>query len=262
MSMATLRSIWAWAVFAFFCLFISPVVILTLTFVNRLAAYRLGRHALKVLLRLAGIRVRTHGLENWDRQSTHILMGNHVNFLDPFILVSAFPMPFAAIEKVENFKIPFYGWLMRRWGNIGIERENRSQAFEALQDAAKAARADYWLLVMPEGTRSRNGKLGPFKKGGFHMAMSSGYSIAPFSMVGAYEVLRTGSWLVRPGDIDVYCHPPVCPAHFGPEDLTGLMARVREFIADPLGEGEAYPGGVRSDELVAAGNTSARERKN
>lgn len=239
--MATIRSIWAWAVFSVFIFVMIPAIVAGLVFLPRHVVYQYAAGSCRILLPLAGIRVRVRGVEAWDPGRSYVIMGNHVNFLDPFILAAALPRSAIGVEKRQNFKIPLYGWLMARWGNIPLDRDNRILAIKQLEEAARTLGQAEWIVVMPEGTRTRDGKLGKFKKGGFHMALSAGVPIAPFTQVGAWDVLKTGSWQIRPGEIEVICHEPIDTASYGVERLDDLVADVRRIIAGPLGEAEERP---------------------
>jgi 1-acyl-sn-glycerol-3-phosphate acyltransferase len=225
---------------ALWCLIMIPAIVGGLTFLPRHRVYKYASGSVKTAFALMRIRVRVHCRENWNVHEPYVLMGNHVNLLDPFTFACAFERYFVAIEKRENFKVPFYGWLMKRWGNIPIDRTDRTEAIRTMAVATRDFASDAWIAVMPEGTRTRSGKLGPFKKGGFHMALSSGVRIAPFTQVGAWEVMRTGKggWRVHSGTIDLYMHPPIDASQWGSERLEDLMAHVRSAIAGPLGEAE------------------------
>ncbi|MBM3275756.1 MAG: 1-acyl-sn-glycerol-3-phosphate acyltransferase [Candidatus Sericytochromatia bacterium] len=238
--MRTAWSAWCAVVMALWCVIMVPAIIAGLTFLPRDWVFKYATGSVKIAFALMRVRVRVHGRENWNVREPYVLMGNHVNLLDPFTFACAFERYFVAIEKRENFKVPFYGWLMMRWGNIPIDRSDRTEAIRTMAVATKDFASDAWIVVLPEGTRTRNGKLGPFKKGGFHMALSSGVRIAPFTQVGAWDVMCTGKgkWRVHAGTIDLYLHPPIDASNWGSDRLDELMATVRNVIAAPLGEAE------------------------
>ncbi len=238
-----MRSIWAWAIFIAWSLFFIPTIVLGLVVLSRRDSFRYAQWACRFAFSLIGVKVVARGTGNWDPDQAYVLMGNHVNFLDPFIMACAFPRKMVAIEKRENFKIPLYGFLMKRWGNIPIDRSNRHQAIKTLESAMTEFDRDAWIVVMPEGTRTRTGKMGPFKKGGFHMALSGGIPIAPYSLVGSWEVMRTGKggWQIRPGVVEVHMHPPIAISGYDVDHMDDLMAEVRRVIGLPLGETEPVP---------------------
>lgn len=218
-----------------------PIICLLIGLLPRRVLYGLARVLFRAGLAIGGVRIQVKGLEHLDRSKPYILMGNHVNLLEVFVFTAAFPVPIVGIEKKENFRIPFYGWLLKRWGQIAIDRANLDQAKKDLDRGAEVLRrGGSWLVLMPEGTRSRDGKVGPFKKGGFHLAIQTGVPIAPFVQEGGRSILSTGSWLARPGVITISILPPIDPKDYGPERLEDLLETVRDRIVGQLGltEGE------------------------
>lgn len=249
---SVLFSIYAWAVFLSCVAIALPLVALTLTVASRRTAYWLGGRIFKFCLALVGIRVSVSGLDCVRPGQALIMMGNHVSLLDGFVLPAVLPFPTLAVEKRENFAIPVYGWFMRKWGNIPIAREDRVQAIRDL-DSARAylfGNPDVWIVVMPEGTRTPDGSLGPFKKGGFHLAVATGAPIVPYTLVGSYDVHHKGSWLVHPGEMEVVLHPAIDPSAYGRERLNDLMATVRRAIASrlPARSNEPLPAGIERED--------------
>ncbi|MBM3268676.1 MAG: 1-acyl-sn-glycerol-3-phosphate acyltransferase [Candidatus Sericytochromatia bacterium] len=242
--MLAVRSVWAWSVLVAWCLIFIPAIAIALVALPRHVAFRFSQWSCRFAFSFIGVRVLAVGEGNWDPDRAYVMMGNHVNFLDPFVMACAFPRYMVAIEKRENFKIPFYGFLMKRWGNIPIDRKNRETAMRTMEEAAVSARDDAsWIVIMPEGTRTRTGKMGPFKKGGFYTALAARLPIAPYSLVGSWDVMRTGKggWLIRPGTIEVHMHPPIETSGYDATTMDELMDRVRAQIAVPLGEAESRP---------------------
>jgi 1-acyl-sn-glycerol-3-phosphate acyltransferase len=212
-------------------LFGIPLVVLGIIFLPRYKALAFGRFIFGTTLRTAGIKLKVRGLEHIDPEKPYIFVGNHVNMLDPFVLVSLVKRPFIAVEKKENFKLPIYGWLMTRWGNIPLDRSNAEQARESMIAAGEVLRREKEIVIVyAEGTRTRNGVIGPFKKGGFHLAVETGVEIIPFTQVGAYQIMRHGTWFMRPGTYELVLHEPIDPAKYGRERLEELVHDVREQV--------------------------------
>jgi 1-acyl-sn-glycerol-3-phosphate acyltransferase len=204
------------------------VVLLAIATQPRLRAYALIRRWIALTLGLSGIRVVARGLEKLDPSKPYVFMANHVNLLDPFFYGMVMPVPYYGVEKRENFKIPFYGWLMSTWGNIPIDRRNLDQAKIDLENARVAIHRDAaWMIVMPEGTRTRDGLVLPFKKGVFHLALATDVPVVPVSMNGAYEIQARGSFWARGGEVELVFHDPIDPGHHTLEDL---MIAVRKDI--------------------------------
>ncbi len=236
--MALLFSAYAWLFAALFAALGLPIIAIVIAWRPRLTAWAFIGRLARWALRAIGIRVRLIGAENLAPGHRYVVMGNHVSFLDIFLFAAVFPMPVIAVEKRENFRLPVYGWLVRRWGNVPINREDREEAVKALDEARTRLQAsDCSLVVMPEGTRTKTGDMGPFKRGGFHLAVQAGFEILPFSFRGAYDVHPTGTWRFRPGTVELALHPPIDPAVYGLDRLDDLIAAVRAAIAE---DGSAY----------------------
>ncbi len=183
--------------------------------------------------RLSGIRVRAVGRERLDERA-YLFMSNHVSNLDPPIITSLLDRRISIITKQELFKIPLFGRAMRAAGFVPIDRSNRRSAIEGIREAAHVLQTEMGMLVFPEGTRSRNGKLLPFKKGSFHLAMEAGVSVVPITIVGSYEAWPKGRMSMRKGEVVVNFHEPIDPHHFAHKE--DLLAAVRASIHGGLPE--------------------------
>ena len=227
-----LRSLLIWAValpvFAACCLTILLVALVTRG--PRLEPLIKG--ACRLVLFCCGIRLRAHGRENVVPGRAYIVMMNHVNFFDPLVFYAAFPGPARGVEEESHFRWPLYGAVLRRIGMIPIDRRNHQRAMASLARAAELlrGRAGYSLAILPEGTRTADGRLGPFKRGGFLLALESGLEIMPIVQAGAGRINRKGSRLVRPGRVDLFFEPSVSAAGFTRETIDALMDRVREVF--------------------------------
>jgi 1-acyl-sn-glycerol-3-phosphate acyltransferase len=159
-------------------------------------------------------------------------MMNHVNFFDPFVFYRGFPGKARGIEEESHFRWPLYGWVIRRIGQVPVSRTQPFKAMKSLEQAAAVIRKKrgFSFVILPEGTRTRDGRLGMFKKGGFHLAIESGLDIVPIIQVGAYAVNQRGSRLIRPGSVDLFIEKPVPLAEHSKKDIDALMARVRSIF--------------------------------
>jgi 1-acyl-sn-glycerol-3-phosphate acyltransferase len=202
------------------------------------------------LLDHAGVRVVARGLEHLgDGREVFVVMSNHQSHYDVPVLFRALPIPLRMVAKQELFHVPVWGRAMRDAGFIAIDRRDRRRAIESLAEAERAMReGGVSIWIAPEGTRSRTGALGPFKSGGFHLAIDAGLRILPVTIVGTFDLLRAGTAALRKGaEVRVVVHPPIDPAPYGLARRAELAADVRAAIASALpaaGEaaGEA-PGG-------------------
>lgn len=184
------------------------------------------------LVWICGILVTVSGRENFQAGRQYILMMNHVNILDGFVFYRSFPGKARGIEDESHFDWPVYGWVIRRIGQIPINRKSGIKAMESLRRAAALIRQkkDFSCAVFPEGTRTVNGKLGPFKKGGFLLALETGLDILPLVQKGAYSINRRNSLLLRPGRIDYFIEKPISVAGYSRQNLSELMEKVRNVF--------------------------------
>jgi 1-acyl-sn-glycerol-3-phosphate acyltransferase len=182
-------------------------------------------------IRLAGVRVRVVGREKLDPNRAYIFMSNHVSNLDPPVLMPVLPQRVSVMVKKELFRVPLLGRAMRMASLVPIDRHNKESAIASVRAAAVVLRSGLGMVVFPEGTRSPDGRLLPFKKGPFYMAMDTGAPIVPVTVLGTREMMSKGKLAVRPGMATVVFHEPVETA--GVEDRDKLIAKVRMAVETP-----------------------------
>jgi 1-acyl-sn-glycerol-3-phosphate acyltransferase len=202
------------------------------------ALERLIKGACRTVLAVAGVRFRVTGRENFDPARQYVVMMNHVNIFDPFVFYAAFPGVSRGAEEESHFRWPIYGGAIRRMGMFPLDRKNPERAVESLRRAAAwiRDRPGFSFGIMPEGTRTLDGRLGPFKRGGFVMAIETGLDILPMVQKGAYAIARKGSLLIRPGRIEIAIEPSVPVAGCTKEKAGELIERVRRAFLERLGE--------------------------
>lgn len=165
-----------------------------------------------------------------DPNTPYLFACNHVNLLDHVTMYNATPHFKQGLELESHFKIPVYGWFMRQRGTIPVKRGGgQAEIRERFrQELAKG----HSILAFPEGTRTRDGRVGPFKKGVLHIARDVGLPIVPVSVTGMYEILRAGSSRMRRGrEVVVTCDAPIDPTGVPDDGLDALAERVRSVIA-------------------------------
>jgi len=190
---------------------------------------------IRVGLRLSGIRVQPEWRIPLDRSQTYIFLSNHVSNLDPPVLFPLLPGRAAAFLKRSLMNIPILGYGMRLGDFIPVDRDGRVEsAVESVDTAARVLASGVHVLSFVEGTRSRTGRLQPFKKGPFFLAMSTGASVIPVSISGTEAMMRKGSLKIFPGRACVIFHPPLHPRDFASRE--DLMAAARVAIASGLPE--------------------------
>ena len=184
--------------------------------------------------RLAGIRVRAVGREQLEDGRAYLFMSNHASNLDPPVITPLLGQRIAIIAKQELFRIPLFGRAMRAARFVAVNRAQRRSAVESVGNAAHVLQSGLGMLVFPEGTRSRDGKLLPFKRGAFQLAMEAGVPVVPITVVGSHDAWPKGSLVLRAGEIVVHFHAPIDPRNFATKEA--LLAAVRTVIQSALPE--------------------------
>ena len=195
--------------------------------------FRFGRLWSRAHLAAMGIKPVYSGLEHAEGTAPRIFLANHLSTLDIWALVPVLPVTTRFVSKRTIFWIPVLGQAMAVAGFIPIDRQDRASAIRSLSGATEKIRGGASVILFPEGTRSRDGKLARFKRGSFHLALEAGVPIVPVAISGTYEVVRPRSIVVHPGPVAITFAPPVDVAAYA-DDLDGLVARVRADIAARL----------------------------
>jgi 1-acyl-sn-glycerol-3-phosphate acyltransferase len=228
--MRALFSIYVWIVWALHLLILGPLAILLVAVARDKVGFNFVKWGTRSAFFFAGLKVVGRNADKVDWSRPYVLMANHQNLLDPFAMLLTVGHHVAGVEKRENLQIPVYGWLSRAWGNIPIQREDQAHARAGISEATERLRQGRSIAILPEGTRTKDGNIGPFKKGGFHMAIDAGAVILPMTINGSYQVLRNGDWKVYPGTIEIAYGEPIPTADYSKDDMDALMARVRAAI--------------------------------
>lgn len=183
------------------------------------------------LLLFSGVRLDVEYVEPLSADQCCIYMSNHQSVFDIPALITSLPGQTRLLAKQSLFRIPIFGWAMKAGGFISIDRKNRSKAKESFNSAVSRLKEGSSTLVFPEGTRSPDGELQPFERGGFLLALKSGLPIVPVGVIGSMAIRRRGSYVVRPGRITVRYGRPLRVEDFGVRGKQDLTQRVREEIA-------------------------------
>jgi 1-acyl-sn-glycerol-3-phosphate acyltransferase len=202
---------------------------------NIMPLYRSSMFIVRLGLRLAGIRLQVEGLVGVPAGVACIFMSNHVSNLDPPVLLPLIPMRTSVFLKRSLMKIPVLGYGMRLAEFVPVDRGGSVEGAQESTERAKAVlQKGIAISTFVEGTRSRDGRLLPFKKGPFYLAMESGAPCIPISISGTESMMRKGSLRIRPGVVRVVFHAPIYPVEVGSRDA--LMEAVRLSIASGLPE--------------------------
>jgi 1-acyl-sn-glycerol-3-phosphate acyltransferase len=181
---------------------------------------------------LTGVRVQTVGLDQLDKSRTYVFMTNHVSNLDPPIQTPLIPRRTSVMAKKELFRIPILGQAMRMGSLVPVDRGNREAGIEAVKAAKAVVEQGLNMTIYVEGKRSFDGKLLPFKKGPFYLAMECGVPVVPITIVGTFYAMPKSRFAIRPGLVQVIFHPPIEPKDFGSRE--SLMEKVRAVIDSGL----------------------------
>ena len=181
----------------------------------------------KTVLWFCRIRLNVQGIENIKPDTIQIFASNHTSHFDIFVLSAISPVRFGWVAKKELFKIPFLGWHMKLQGYVSIDRRHRDKAIASLNYAAEQIRNGKRIAMFPEGTRTREGSLQPFKKGLFHLCVRTGVPIVPIIIEGAYDVLKPESLIIRPGKVYVNIGKELPTSGYTPDTIERLMADLR-----------------------------------
>lgn len=210
--------------------------------------YRIPRFWAAWALRVSGVEVTTLGLENVAPGRPQILLANHVSWYDVLALTCVIPKRYRFVGKQELSRVPLWGRAWLASGHIPIDRRDTARAVQSLDRAAAMVQQDSSsIIIFPEGTRSADGTMLPFKKGAFMLALHSGIEVVPVAISGTRAILPKGSWRVRSGRIIVRFGAPIPAAQYSTETRDELMSRVRASIeslldAHPTGTSEANVG--------------------
>ena len=195
------------------------------------AVLRLARFWSRAILTAAGVKLTVNTHTQLDPRTPYVFMANHASASDIFSLFVAVPFPVRMIAKKQLGRIPFFGWAMHAGRFIFIDRQNPIAARRSIEEAARRIHGGQSVLLFPEGTRTRTGEMGPFKKGGFHLAIASGAMIVPCGIRGSRAVWPKGSPLIHSGAIHVEVGEPISTAGLTDDDRDALLEKVRGQIA-------------------------------
>ena len=211
--------------------------------------YRMAMWGAWTGVRIAGVRVNTVGLEKIDPTRSYIFMSNHVSNLDPPILLPLIPRRTSVMAKKELFSYPILGKTMRIGSLVPVDRGNREAGIAAVRAAAEVIRSGVNMTIYVEGKRSFDGKMLPFKKGPFYLAMECSVPVVPVTIVGTEKIMPKARFAIQPGTATIVFHEPIEPKDFGSREC--LMAKVRTVI------GSALPPEAQEDVVPSLGGAES-----
>jgi len=234
-----LRSKLHWLASGLYFFLVCPFVVLVGVCVGPRRVEGLLSWLCRTTAALAGARVRAIGHPDIDPSVPCFWVSNHVNLFDPFVIYTHVPQVARGIELESHFRVPVYGWMMKHFGNVPVPEERTAEALRITYRRTKETLdAGIGLIVFPEGSRTRDGTVGPFEDGVFRMAHRFGAPIVPVTIEGAFRWCATGTGRIVPGPVTVHLHAPVDARAVPRNGLAALREQVRATIARPLQAGE------------------------
>jgi len=190
----------------------------------------IGRSSLRLGCFVLGIEVEVSGLENFAKNKSYVFMANHQSMLD-VVMIALIPQFVHVIAKKEMFKVPVIGQGMKIVEYVSVDRKGKMGGRKSIERAVNLIKEKkYSFLVFPEGTRSLDGKLQQFRRGGFYLALNSGVPIVPITISGSFELMPKYNFFIKKGKIKVAFHKPVPGQGYDESSLSELMERVRAAV--------------------------------
>jgi len=229
------RSVFLWGMSWLHFLIVVPILIALAVVLDPRKHDWLQRGLCRRIAFFSGAKVVVKKAPGFDEKRTSIFMVNHVNLLDPFILYCGIPQLVRGWELESHFRIPIYGWLMKRFGNVPVPSVRSPKDLKRLwRLTQEAINCGISLIIFPEAKRTRSGHVNEFEDGGFRLAQQLGVPIVPASLVGSFEHLRADDWILRPTTITIYLHDTIETNGMHKEDVPALKERVKQIIAAPV----------------------------
>ena len=231
-----MRTALVFALFLVYLVFLVPALPVCALLGLREPLIAVGRAFARLGRAILGIKMEISGLERFDPRAPYIFMPNHASFLDGPLVMLAIPGAARVILKKSILRVPVLGLAMQHVGFVPVDRKGAEGGKRSIARAAALIRErGYSFLIFPEGTRSRDGSLQPFRRGGFFLALASGAPIVPVTVRGTFELMPKGQKSARRGQVGIVFHPPIPVAGHTAETMGRLMDEVRRAILSETG---------------------------
>ena len=226
------RTIFVWSCIVIATLILGALAFITYPFDRKgRAGHYYARLWGKAALLANRVKVKIEGIDRLNGKGPYIFMSNHQGSYDIFALLGHLPYQFKWLAKKELFSIPFFGWTMAAVGYISIDRGGTRDTVEAMNVAAQKIREGMSVVIFPEGSRSPDGLIQPFKKGGFTLAIKSKIPIVPIAISGSRDIMPKDKLTTASGEIRMLVDHPIEIQHCSLKDRESLMKKVRETIS-------------------------------
>ncbi len=182
----------------------------------------------------SGAKVNVYGIENLPKDTSILFVSNHQSNFDILLLLAYLPVPKAFVAKVELEKLPFINQWMKRIHCLFMDRSDIKQSAQIIIDGIKQLKNGINMVIFPEGTRSKTGKLGEFKGGSFKLATKSKCPIVPLTIDGTRNIMEANNYRIKPVTVNLYIHPPIDVTSLSKEEIAQLPETVRKTIERDL----------------------------
>ncbi len=220
---------------------VAPFVLFCMAFRISGPLFAAANWVMRVSRAFLRIEVETSGLERLAPGTAYVFMANHTSFLDGPLLFMVIPRSIRVILKKSVFAFPVLGWIMSTAGFVPVDRRAGGGGVRSIERAVRDMKEKrHSFLIFPEGTRSLDGRLRRFRRGGFFLAVGAGAPIVPVTIRGTFELMPKGRFGAKPGTVRVEFHEPVSVEGYSVGDMDGLVDKIRDAIQCP-----PEPGGIR-----------------
>lgn len=212
----------------------APFVLFCMAFRISAPLFAVANWVMRASRAFLGIEVEVSGLERLAPGTAYVFMSNHASFLDGPLLFMVIPRSIRVILKKSVFAFPVLGWIMITAGFVAVDRRAGGGGVRSIERAVRDMKEKkYSFLIFPEGTRSLDGRLGRFRRGGFFLAVGAGAPIVPVTIRGTFELMPKGRFGAKPGTVRVEFHDPVPVGGYSIGDMDGLVDKIRDAIQRP-----------------------------
>jgi len=235
--MKYLVSLYVWVVGGLYFICICFITIFLTLFLKPETIDPFLKKSFRLLFKVIFVKVSVKGEENVLPNQTCLFMSNHVSLFDIPLLAAYIPIFVRAVEALRQFKWPVYGWAIRRLGNIPIDRKNIHASIRSIKRTEQVLKNGTSIVILPEGHRTLDGKLRPFKKLPFHLAKQAKVPIIPIGLSGLFQLKNKGSWVIQPRPITIRFGRPVSSEaieKLSKEDLNSFIYDQISILIDPI----------------------------
>jgi 1-acyl-sn-glycerol-3-phosphate acyltransferase len=226
------RTLFLFSLYIVLVVCLVPFLLFCMLFGIREPLYAIGKWAMRLSRRILGLELEVKGLEAVDRKMSYVFMANHLSFIDGPLLFTLIPQNVRVILKKVIFRLPVLGLGMKHVGFVPVDRKGTSGGQASISRAVRQIKErGYSFLIFPEGTRSLDGTMGRFRRGGFYLALESGSPILPIVIQGTFETMPKGEFFVKKGRVRVIFQRPIPVQGYDFDHLPDLMDKVRLAIA-------------------------------